>query len=184
MGYLCRTAIGNVLREVREQRKAEVAKLFPPAIFGEQTVLNPYDGFAPASIIADTWVELLGVNKQQLNQFTFSRENIEDVRKKAMVQPNTSKVCVPLGGVVASAVALPPTPVSPLMAHAACSRRRCNAGTRSSGSSASGRSTASQCCEALTSLGGPSARSASASCQAGTASSFSRLGAPCVNLFI
>ena len=56
--------------------------------------MNPYDGFAPASIIADTWVELLGVNKQQLNQFTFSRENIEDVRKKAMVQPNTSKVYV------------------------------------------------------------------------------------------
>ena len=89
------TVLGEIGTQYRRhKRKAEVAKLFPPAIFGEETIINPYDGFASASIIADTWVELLCVNKQQLNQFSFSRENIEDVRKKALVQPSTSKVYV------------------------------------------------------------------------------------------
>jgi len=82
------------MNAVRETRNAEVAKLFPRAIFGEQTILSPFDGYAPASVVAETWVEVLGINKQQLNQFAFSRENLEDVRKKAMVYPATSKVYV------------------------------------------------------------------------------------------
>lgn len=51
-----------------DKKYIEVGRLYPPCdCFGEVSILDPFKGREPASVIADTYVELLVINKKQLN---------------------------------------------------------------------------------------------------------------------
>ena len=57
---------------IHDKRVLDLHKLMPPAIFGEQAILDPWEGIETASVIASTYCEVLILNKNQLNGFVGS----------------------------------------------------------------------------------------------------------------
>lgn len=89
------TDIGRVFKAQRKSEEAWqalVATLYPPAIFGEQAILNPEEGFAQGSVIADTYVELLVLHKRQIDASVLPKNVRDLVREKSVRFPSNHEV--------------------------------------------------------------------------------------------
>jgi hypothetical protein len=51
-----------------------LGKLFPGSFFGEMALLDPWEGHNQGSVLAETYVEVLAVNKKQLNTTALGAE--------------------------------------------------------------------------------------------------------------
>ncbi len=74
------------------KRRVLLERALPPFMFGELAVLSPWKSLEPGSIIADTYVEVLVVDKGSLPHHYMSRARLEVVRSKAIQWPREDTV--------------------------------------------------------------------------------------------
>ena len=58
------------------RKQTEICKLYPPAMAGELSLLDPWNGVEQATVVADTYVEMLVLNKKQIDHRKFSKHDI------------------------------------------------------------------------------------------------------------
>lgn len=64
-----------------------VCKLFPPSVFGEMALLDPWNGKNPGTIVADTHVEVLSIGKTQFNMALATAAFLDRVRRRSVYYP-------------------------------------------------------------------------------------------------
>jgi len=74
------------------KRRVLLEWALPPFMFGELAVLSPWKSLEPGSIIADTYVEVLVVDKGSLPHHYMSRARLDVVRSKAIQWPKEDTV--------------------------------------------------------------------------------------------
>jgi hypothetical protein len=81
-------------RFVMTEKELEIKVLVPPAVFGEQSLLHPGGGGgALASIIADTYVEVLAFSStQQTRHWLVTEEMLTALRRRACAVPDDAEV--------------------------------------------------------------------------------------------
>jgi CRP-like cAMP-binding protein len=82
-----RTNSTNILK-----RRVLLERALPPFMFGELAILSPWKSLEPGSIIADTYVEVLVVDKGSLPHHYMSRARLDVVRSKSIQWPREDMV--------------------------------------------------------------------------------------------
>ena len=81
-------------RFVMTEKELEIKQLVPPAVFGEQGLLHPGGGGgALSSVIADTYVEVLAISRQQQTRHWLVTEAmLTALRRRATAVPDDREV--------------------------------------------------------------------------------------------
>ena len=74
------------------RKQTEICKLYPPAMAGELSLLDPWNGVEQSTVVADTYVEMLVLNKKQIDHRKFSKKDIIRVKTKSIAYPTSSIV--------------------------------------------------------------------------------------------
>lgn len=96
--YFVRKGVVNVLRGVTEQEppfsvvNTRVCALTSGDFFGEQSVLDPMSGRYPATFVCDTYVELLEINKRQIDSGWITGRVRQWIKELAVRYPEDAKV--------------------------------------------------------------------------------------------
>eukprot|EP00753_Platysulcus_tardus_P016285 PLAT5580.1.p1 GENE.PLAT5580.1~~PLAT5580.1.p1 ORF type:complete len:1274 (-),score=491.67 PLAT5580.1:62-3883(-) len=87
-----RASLRRSLHGARDRRHVPLAQLSAPAIFGEAAVLKPWGGHEPATVVADTNVDVIIMSKHQLHEMGLLDKLKPVVRLKALHYPSDSRV--------------------------------------------------------------------------------------------
>ena len=76
----------KTLSKKQEEKISEITltKLIPPAVFGESAITDPYFGIEPASIIAETRVEVLSLRTKVIPSEKITEAFTRSVRLRAL----------------------------------------------------------------------------------------------------
>jgi CRP-like cAMP-binding protein/tetratricopeptide (TPR) repeat protein len=75
-----------------EEDSVKVQTLYPPSLFGEHAITDPFAGFSPATILTETQCEVLMISKRKVDQTMISQAVREDIASKSPVYPPDSEL--------------------------------------------------------------------------------------------
>lgn len=72
--------------------EVQVEALFPISVFGELAILDPWEGHSEGTVMAETFCEVLVINKNQIDHRALLRPLLTEIKSKATHYPDDTTV--------------------------------------------------------------------------------------------